>query len=117
MSRIHGSATGRYGCPHLGAGRMNVPIYTTLPPRPHPVRALGWCSLEHWASELWDGICAFHWAQIFAAHRHSTRRTLWRSLLGVLWLVGYVAKLLLGGLCFTSPFWLAVLYLHAQGVI
>lgn len=55
-----------------------VPLYTTLRPHPHRIQ-VGWCSLGHWASELWDGICAFHWARIFAAQRRHTLRWYWVS--------------------------------------
>ena len=80
------------------------------------IRTVGYCSYGHEAEELWDGVCAEHLGQEGQTRQPSPLRTAWRYVSGLFWCLGYLVSLLIGGVFFTSPFWLAVVFLHTQGV-
>lgn len=93
-----------------------IDSYPTVRVRRRPVRAVGLCSYGHEAEELWDGVCAEHLAQEGQTRPSQPLRTVGRYLFGAFWLLGYLIRLLIGGVFCTSPFWLTMVYLHTQGV-
>lgn len=92
-------------------------VYPTVQLRHRPLRSVGLCSYGHDGVELWDGVCAECLGQEGQTRRPSPLRAAWRCVLGACWLLGYLVSLLIGGVFCTSPFWIAVIYLHTQGVI